>query len=143
MTTLFYLFGIVVIFHELLWVYNPKERAENSRRLKEFNAEFKGKKWDEFSEEYKIKIKGSIISLLVFGWLIVGLFSVQWAGFAAILVFNIAVIYPISQIAPFSLFYIGLHWFNSVIGLIFAVFIIVNHYHLHIDLAKFIAHFLP
>ena len=142
LATIFYLSTIFIIFIELAWVLHPIDKTEDSKKFFKISAENKGKKWDDYSDEYKSELKSKIGLLYVFVWFIIGLFTVQWVAFLAILLFNLLIIAPISKLLKFSFGYTVLHWFNSIIGLAFAIFIIINHYHLRIDLFQYFSSFL-
>jgi len=71
--------------------------------------------------------------MLLLLWSFVGLFTGQWVLFVLLLLFNFLIITPISRLTRFSFAYLVLHWINAVIGFAFGMFIIINHYHLHID----------
>ena len=108
----------------------------------ELTKVFKGKEWKDFSEEYKSLTKSFIWYLWGYLWLLIGLFTVQWTRFLIILLFNILIIGPLSKITRFTISYTILHWVNSLIGFLFGVFIIINHYHLRIDLTEWVMVFL-
>lgn len=134
MTHLFYLFTAIFLFKEAIWITSPYERLKEARtfhRLSELN---KGKRWDEYTLDYKSLIKSKwpiAVSILV--WLFVGLLTVQWPVFLAVIVFNFFIIAPISKLTQFGFFYMVTHWVSSVVGFAFGIFIVLNHYHLHID----------
>ena len=142
LATIFYLSTIFIIFIELAWVLHPIDKTENAKKFFKLTAENKGKKWDDYSSEYKSELKFKIGLLYFFVWFIVGLFTFQWAGFLVVLLFNLLIIAPISKLVKFSFAYTVLHWLNSIIGLAFAIFTIINHYHLRIDLFQFFSSLL-
>jgi hypothetical protein len=43
---------------------------------------------------------------------------------------------PLSKMLRYSFAYTALHWFNSIIGFVFAIFVTINHFHLKIDIYK-------
>jgi hypothetical protein len=136
MTTLYYLSSIVFIIIELAWILSPIERANSAIRFLELSKQFKGKKRTEYSEEYKEELNHKLPLVFVFVWFIVGLFSFQWVAFLAMLLFQLVIMAPISNLTKIRSkpLYITANWINSVIGLAFALFVIINHYHLKIDL---------
>ena len=137
MTHLFYLTGLLFIWRELLWIYSPKEQVEKIKAYNELSKLNKGKKWDDFTPEYKSALKGNIHLLIIFLWLFIGLFTFQWDVFLFMLVFNLVIIAPLSRLTRYSYVYMAIHWVNSVIGFAFGVFVIINHYHLQISFYKF------
>ena len=141
LATIFYLSTIFIIFIELAWVFHPIDKTEDSKKFFKLLAENKGKKWDDYSDEYKYELKYKIGLLYVFVWFIIGLFTFQWFGFLAVLLFNLLIIAPISKLVKFSFAYTVLHWLNSIIGLAFAIFTIINHFHLRIDIFQLFSSF--
>lgn len=137
MTTVFYIYAIFFIFYELIWVLSPIEKTEDARKFFKLSKEFKNKKWDDFSEEYKSQIKNKIWLFSILLWMFIGLFTFQWAFFLLFIIFNFLIIAPLLNIFKFSTAYTVLHWINSVIGFSFGVFIILNNYHLRIDIIKY------
>ena len=142
METIFYLSTIVFLMMELGWLVAPVEKTKKANKYFELTKVFKGKEWKDFSEEYKSLTKSFIWYLWGYLWLLIGLFTVQWTRFLIILLFNILIIGPLSKITRFTISYTILHWVNSLIGFLFGVFIIINHYHLRIDLTEWVMVFL-
>lgn len=134
MKHIYYFIGIFVLLTEWGWIVAPREKTKEVQEFKEQHQQYKKIKWERLPEDYKDLLKKQFVSLVVFLWLVVGLFTFQWAGFLAILLFNLVVIAPISRLTRYSYAYTTLHWFNSVIGLAFVLFVIINAYHLKIDL---------
>ena len=146
MTTIYYLSSIIFILYELARVLSPIDKADENIKFQILSKKFKGMKWDEYSDEYKSELKTKIIFVgFIFIWFIVGLFTFQWVAFLLMLLFQIFIISPLSKATKnnFRYGYIMLHWINSVIGVCFAIFIIINHYHLKIDLLKLILNYYP
>ena len=117
---------------------SPIEKTRNTEKFMELSKLNKGKKWDDYSDEYKSELKSKIGKVLVLLWLFVGLLTFQWVGFLAVILFNIVVMAPLSALTKYSMAYTVLHWFNSLIGFAFGIFVIINHYHLKIDLANWL-----
>ena len=142
LATIFYLSTIFIIIYKMNWILRPIEMTRKMQKFFKISDENKDKKWDESSIEYKAQIKNNIPRLYVLFWFIIGLFSFQWFGFLAVLLFNLVLIAPFSKLLRFSFAYTVLHWLNSIIGLAFAIFTIINHYHLRIDLFQYFSSFL-
>jgi hypothetical protein len=138
MTHLFYFVGVFFIWHELRWIYAPAQMVAEAKKFEYLSKLNKGKKWDSMTPEYKSELKSKILLIPLFIWLFVGLFTVQWDAFLFIILFNFVVITPLSKLVKFSFAYTVIHWVNSVIGFTFGVFVIINHYHLHISLYEVI-----
>ena len=137
MKHLFYLIGVMFIIHELRWIIAPTKQVLKVKRRKDF----KWKGWEKFTEEQKSDVIGLLFNFLIFVWLIVGLFTFNWIAFITISIFNILIIAPISKLLQFSIGYTVIHWINSVIGLAFGIFVIINSYHLKIDLYQLISNY--
>lgn len=134
LTHLFYFIGLLFIWKELNWIYSPKEKTDDAKKFFELSKINKGRKWDAMTPEYKSEIKSKIPRMIIYFWLFIGLFTFQWDAFLFILLFNLVIIAPLSKLTRFSGAYVALHWLNSVIGFAFGIFVIINHYHLHISL---------
>jgi hypothetical protein len=138
METIYYLSTIIFICIELHWLISPIEKTNDVKKFFELSKQSKGKKWSELTKEYKSEIKSKVWSIFVLFWMFIGLFTFQWVAFLSIILFNILVIAPISKLTRFSITYTIIHWINSIIGFIFGIFVIINHYHLKIDLYKWL-----
>ena len=142
MTTIYYLSTIIFLLIELHWLVSPIEKTNQARKFMALSKLNKGKKWDEFSEEYKSQLKSKIWLLYVLFWMLIGLFTFQWQAFLAMIVFNFMIINPISKLVKNTFLYTILHWINSLIGFAFGVFVIVNHYHLKLNLTEIITFYI-
>ena len=142
MTTIYYLSTIIFLLIELHWLVSPIEKTNKTRKFMALSKLNKGKKWDEFSEEYKSQLKSKIWLLYVLFWMLIGLFTFQWQAFLAMIVFNFMIINPISKLVKNTFLYTILHWINSLIGFAFGVFVFVNHYHLKLNLTEIITFYI-
>lgn len=135
MKIIFYLSSIVFLFKELQWIIAPSQEAEKSKRRELLVKQTKNVKFDLLTSQQKSDyITIIILFIFCFGWLFVGLFTFQWQVFLAFLLLQIIVISPISKLTKYSFFYTALHWLNSIFGLAFILFVIINSYHLKIDI---------
>ena len=142
MTTIYYLSTIIFLLIELHWLVSPIEKTNKARKFMALSKLNKDKKWDEFSEEYKSQLKSKIWLLYVLFWMLIGLFTFQWQAFLLMIVFNFMIINPISKLVKNTFLYTILHWINSLIGFAFGVFVIINHYHLKLNLTEIIASYI-
>lgn len=136
-TTIFYIMSIIFISIELGFLLAPIDQTDKSRKFFELSRQFKNKKWDDISEEYQTILKSKIWLFFSLIWFFIGLFTSQWILFLIILLFNVIIIGPISTFTRFSYVYTVIHWINSLIGLLFGIFVIINHYHLKINLTEY------
>lgn len=131
---IFYLIGIGFIINQLMWILHPNQRIQKHRKFKEHNEINKGRKLEDWTEEYKgLLIFTAIPSVVFLLWLLLGLLSFNWFLFLGIITWNTVVIWPLSKLSEYSRAHTALHWLNSVIGFVFGLFVIVNAYHLKID----------
>lgn len=142
MTTLFYLFGFFMMFHELSWIFSPIERTKDLEKFDTPAKQNKGREWKDLTPDYKSKIKTKGWQLFLAAWLLVGLISIQWVSFGLFLIFQLVFIAPVSKLTQYSKIYTILHWLNSVIGFVFVLFVIINHFHLHIDVLSLIKNYV-
>jgi ABC-type lipoprotein release transport system permease subunit len=142
MTTIFYLSTIFFIWIEWNWLISPIEKTNDAKKLFGLSNEFKGKKWNEYSDEYKSELKSKFWLIGIILWMFIGLFTFQWVAFLAMLIFNVMIISPITKLTRYTMAYTVIHWINSLIGFVFGVFVIINHYHLKIDLTQWVLSFI-
>ena len=138
MTTIYYLSTIIFLLIELHWLVSPIEKTNKARKFMALSKLNKDKKWDEFSEEYKSQLKSEIWLLYVLFWMLIGLFTFQWQAFLAMIVFNFMIINPISKLVKNTFLYTILHCINTLLRFTFGVFVIINHYHLKLNLILFV-----
>lgn len=134
MKHLFYFFGLIYFMHELSGVFSPVARANRRRERNQVFKENKGKPFEDWTGEYKTAVGIGCLSMVILLWLLGGLFTSQWVGFAAILLLNFAVIWPLSKLVRSTPFYPPVIFADSLVSAILVLFIIINAYHLHIDL---------
>ncbi len=131
---IFYSYGIIFFIYELWCITNPKKMQTFSIKAEKVLRETKGKKFeDDSSEEKSVVLRAFGVMSFIF-WMFLGLFTFNWALFSAKLILNLVFIAPISKLVGRESFaWLVLHWLNSVIGAAFALFVIINAYHLRID----------
>lgn len=135
MTHLFYFSAIFFIWRAMLWIFAPNEKTKAAKEFDKLSKLHKGVKWDDTSEEYRSLVKTKVFpGVLTLLWLFVGLFTSQWLAFLLLLTFNFVVISPLSTLTRYSFTYTAIQWANALIGVFFGFFVIINKYHLHIDL---------
>lgn len=143
MIYLFHLITILFAFYELTWILNPSEKYYSLKKLVELSKEQEGKKWADYSQEYKDNLFEIIFRLLstfvLIFWLLIGLFTFNWVGFLVFIGFQLVIITPLNKLFKSNdSIKIKIHWINSVIGFLFAIFVIINQFHLKIDLLELI-----
>jgi hypothetical protein len=139
----YYLLGLVYIIYELAWVVSTRSRLESTRNFVKESEKFKGKKWDEYSKEFKSMIKSQLLlrSFLIL-WIFLGLFTYNWVGYLALIILSVFLsLLPLKRIDKLlgtDNISVGIHWTSSLIRLLLGVFFIINSYHLKIDLAELV-----
>lgn len=117
MTHLFYFLSFLPLLNLLTSIVNPKKQHDLSMKLK--NA--KDKELTELEEFHRR------LYAFAFLWFFIGVFSSQWLLF--LLLF-------ISSMIPKP--FVIVRWVLSLLSAILIIFILVNKYHLHIDILSLI-----
>ena len=136
MTDLFYLLTILLLWTELSCILSPVKNTRETKKLYELSKKFKDKNWDEYSEEFKNLLKSKAKDLFIVIWLFIGLFTSQWILFLAYILFSVLIMFPLMRLTKFTMSYTALNWISSLVGFCFGIFIIINHYHLKINLTE-------
>lgn len=113
MSHIFYSFAIVGILLELVSISSPRRVGKVFKFVKE-----RGDK--EFPTHYAVFL---LIHVMYLIWGFVGLMSSQWVLFLAFILFSCI---PLKK-------YTWYRVFDGIISLLIVLFILVNAYHLHID----------
>lgn len=139
MKHIFHILTIVFIFNELGWLSNPVKRMESSKLFKRLSKEMKGKGYSEWTQEYKDMLYPKVLVAFAFlTWMVGGLLSFNWLLFLVFFIMQIIIITPLTKLFKFSKTYVVLHWFNALVGLCVGLFVLINSYHLKIDLLEFV-----
>lgn len=138
MKHIFYFMAFVFLIQDLLWVLSPIEKTRAARKLDELHKQNKGKSWEQYSPEYKKRLRGKWPLLISMTFVFLGLLSFQWPLFIAWWVFSLLIVYPLSNLTKYSVAYTVVHWIASLIGIVWVVFILINAYHLHIDIWDYV-----
>lgn len=131
---IYYLGALHFLLSQISWIISPIEKTKKTKELTDLIKENKSKKWDEYPDKLKEKLKHWLLfKLPVVIWLVLGLFTFQWSLVLSFLILQFFIISPISKLFKYSLAYTALHWLNSVVGFFLAIFLVINTYHLKID----------
>ena len=141
MEHIFYFIGILFLIYEVYFLLNLKNELEESKRFKELTKEFKNLEWNDYSEEYKKLFKNKAFVLIFLFWLFIGLASSQWVLFLIFLLFQFIIIIPISDLVKFSFYRYFVTGFNTVVGIIFSLFLILNKYHFKLNLYEILINY--
>ena len=135
MNYIFHTITICFILLEVVWLINPKKQVASTKKYLEESKKHKGKKWDSHPEYYKdLMIQKGCSSLVAISWMFIGLLTFNWVAFLGLIIFNILIVAPLSKVTKYSASYVILHWCNSLIGFSVAIFILINSFHLKINL---------
>lgn len=140
MKHLFYFIGIFFILRQLAFIFSPIESWEKAKKFIDLTKRLKGKEYDDLDPETQRTILAKLPLLILLLWLFVGLFSFNWPAFAAIIVLGFAVGF-FAKATSYSRINIVTYFINHFICLIFGVFVILNSYHLKIDLYQWLLSF--
>lgn len=142
LTNIYYLLGILFIFDGIVKVYSAKEQTKKNEQGHSLFKEYKNTDKTMYPNELNEFIKGRTRDVWFLLWLFIGLFSVQWVLFLFYLSFNFFIIWPLLKLTKFSVVYTALYWFNSLVGVFMGVFLVINKYHLKIDLTTLVTEFI-
>lgn len=118
MKHIFYFLSIGPIMWEL---YNVTAVS----KVHAYSKKIKTVKWEKSDSQYKSFIFCLMVYML---WSFVGLFSEQWPLFATIILMGIV----------FPKKFIVLRWLDALVTLLILFFILLNAYHFHVDVWKYI-----
>lgn len=136
MSTIYYLSAILLLWVELQWLLSPAKKTEESNNFFELKEQYEKLEWREYPESYKSLIKSKTYLVVLLAWLFCGLFTAQWLVFLAYLCFSFFIIAPLAKVTRYTKLFTIIHWLGSLVGFAFGVFVIINHYHLKIDLTS-------
>lgn len=117
MSNIFYFFSIIAIIWEIIVVTNPI-------RISKFIGTFNNKEMDGLNQKQR-SLSFYMLGYLI--WSIIGLITSQWILFLILIGLGL-----LPKKLPILAF------INSLVSLCLLVFIIVNVYHLHLDLISII-----
>ena len=135
LTNIYYLSTCIFLYEEILWIMQPTVESKKSMDFFMLEKQNKGKKYEEYSEDFKSAIRGRYTGMYSILWAFIGLFTFQFDFFTLFLMLQIIIVGSISKLTrKYFVPYTILHWLNSIIGFAFGIFIILNHYHFHINI---------
>jgi len=136
LTHCFYLMSVLFMFHEMIWITTTKKQVERQRKSKEITSEASGKKWAELSDEYKENLFMNLTGMMFLVWCMVGMIGAQFIGFLCLLGWTVLVTAITKPIREYGI-YTSMHWINSILMFCAIAFLLINHYHLGIELNPF------
>lgn len=132
-THIFYLIGVIFLIYEVLFLFDLDNKIKKGREFLKNIAEYKDKEFSEYPEDLKDEVYLRCIPFIFIVWVFVGLLSSQWFLFFIFLVINYIIFVPIGKLvknSPLQYVNTGL---NTIFGIVFSLFLLINRYHLHID----------
>lgn len=142
MTTIYYLFTFAFILEEITWLFNPIAKTIKSKaKLKNIKS-IGTKKWKGVSEEEKESFKQGLFSIMLLVWVFIGLLTFQWVVFLGFIILNFFIVAPLMKLTNNIKVSAVINWFNSLIGFAFGIFVIINHYHLKIDMFQLLTNYV-
>lgn len=137
MKHIYYLAGILFLMYELSWIFNTSKHLDKKDLFKALVNSEKDKTWDNNSDQYKeVLITFGLPQLCFTVWIFIGLFTFNWIVFLSFLLINVFLVSFISKNIKNRNIEIVLHFINSMFGAAFLVFVIINSYHLKIELIE-------
>ena len=136
----FYFIGLLVFLIDLGLLTKFQKSSEIKEWVIKFNkvtkrnpvrSDFKGK-------DYESYVSFSFILVLNFIWLFLGLLTKSWVIFSLILLFNVIVNSLTKLIGQFSTLSVILQFCKMIVITFTIGLLVINHYHLHLDLWKLI-----
>lgn len=123
------------VIDEFFWVIDTKGKLKKATQFLKDSDENRGKEWADMSDSYKTYVRQRVPLILLFLlWMFAGLFTWNWPLFLFFLAFELVIAFPVLKLAKDTILHVPITFLNSVAGLMFGIFLIINTYHLHIDL---------
>jgi hypothetical protein len=138
MEHLFYFGSVLFAIYELMYLVSVRSHVQEKIKYYLWSRDNKGVKYDEMPKDIKDFAKRQIIGVPLIVWTFVGLMSSQWVVFGLFLMTQLLlgiVKKPFKYNLQVSVF---IDYINTIIGLLFALFVIINKYHLRIDLLYYV-----
>lgn len=142
---LFYFFGLIVVLFNIFNISRYKRIFE----LREWMIKFKevtGR--NPVATDYRKKDDKDILTawslsiILTSLWIFFGLLSKSWYVFLFILLMNTIINLITKLIGEFNMFAFAIHFIKNILILFLIVFLILNHFHLHLDIWNLIKSWL-
>jgi len=137
MKHIYYFIGLIFVVYEVYWIYKPSKMLNLSKEYKEKEKEF-----DKITDDdryFRLFLLVAIPNLVFFLWVLLGLLTYNWVIFLINIILSFFIIKPLLKLfGKNEYFKLTLHWLNSIKGLVLGLFVIINSYHLKIDLYEYI-----
>ena len=143
---LYYMFVLYFLWIEMSYIIDVNARTQRLTDLLEKGKLEKGKDLKNMDSEY-IKIVKSLLFefLTIIIVVFVGLFTIHWPIWVGMLIISVFIVSPINKRLRKNGNTQGLMivtWLNSVLGFGSALFILINKFHLHIDVVQVVENLL-
>lgn len=139
MNHIFYFIGIIFFLRSLSYLLAPVAKSKKLVAFNKLQKENKGKEWDEYTPEYKEKLKGYIWKLPLFLFPIFGLFSsVNWMLFLVYLIVSTAILAPLGKLLSGSKAHVGYVILSATVAIGVSLFAVLNAYHLRINIWQWV-----
>jgi hypothetical protein len=135
MKTIYHIITIAFVIYELTCIVDFKEKIKNLLRFNSIKKDFKGKKYDEWTQEYKdLATPRAIIGIIFLIWAMAGLVTYNWGLFILFIITQVLLVGPIMKsVRGDNFIYKTMYVLNSIFGFLFGILILLNSYHLKID----------
>ena len=136
---LFYLFGLLIYFLSLIRVFRYFKFIDSSEWILAFKKVTKNEPTkDDFRdpEDYNLIVTLGCLSVIETIWIILGLITNEWIIFFSIFLFSVLLrqVFNFLSIRTKKIF--GL--FSSILKSLIILILVLNHFHLHLDITNII-----
>lgn len=139
MKHIFYLIGMIYAIINLFQAIDPKTHIERMSKTIENGKIHKGKEYNDYPKEYQTQLV-HVFFVLVIGFVFMfgGLFTDQWPLFIILMIFDFGVSGLVTKLVKGSIIHPIWGAINGSVCFAIIIFIILNAYHLHIDILQLI-----
>lgn len=126
------------MYKHFLFLFYPRLEQKKTFTFKKLTKKYKNIEYDNWSKMYK-KLTFEILPfyLLTFFWLGIGLFTFNWISFIIYILILIIITTLIKLLRLVKIDPLPLFWFESLLFIIFSIFVIINSYHLKLNLFNY------
>jgi len=139
MKTIYYFVGLMLLGYELMFLIGFKGQMKRIKAYWDYKKdhEVKTEDWDNLPDDVKnTRILGVFVGIPLILWLLGGLLTFNWLLFVFYWVYFFIIV-ALKEISRPSSIYSGIVFFDTLVSIVFIAFVIINSYHLHIDLWQY------
>jgi len=134
MVTIFYLITLFVIMKNLLHLSSPIKSVKSYRGYKKLIKDMDQDSYHDLSDNDKQAVLfKSILGIVELSWLFIGLMTANWILFLIYIGWNAIIYRPIRKLSSGSKLDYSLICINAIVSMSLGLFVLLNHYHLHLN----------